>query len=501
MKKITILFAAALIAGSAMASEKRGVSENQFTYACQMKALTPRCKWYYNWGQTPTKGFEDQVADFTGLEFVPMAWNGFNEATIRDYVKSHPQCKYILGYNEPNFKTQSNKTPQQAASEWPALQALAKDLGLKLVGPALNYSPDAPYQDPLKWMDEFVALVGPDAFDYTAIHCYGGNGVLKDLATKFYNKYKKPVWVTEFCYWPGGAGDVYVSPAQQIADMVASLQWLEQTDFIYRYSWFKAIGASDQANKPNYGLLQPQRGKTTSLLTAQGLVYMHLWDFDKNYYIPVEKTWPATSFVNGSNVGINAMPGAVLKYSSKQPDGNYIAEEPENYVPFPIWIEKFTGEAYADYQFDVPEAGAYTLVLQVAGKGEPTYYDPTLGVYSVNADGSQGAELVAPAKYTLSGSDETIVNLYMHMTLSAGKQTIRLKDCKRSQPSGVHISTLRLCKGSGIDGVEAAPAATGDNRVYSVSGTLVREQADPVAPFAGLAPGIYIMNGRKYVVK
>jgi len=132
MKKITILFAAALIAGSAMASEKRGISENQFTYACQMKALTPRCKWYYNWGQTPTKGFEDQVADFTELEFVPMAWNGFNEATIRDYVKSHPQCKYILGYNEPNFKAQSNKTPQQAASEWPALQALVVALGAGL---------------------------------------------------------------------------------------------------------------------------------------------------------------------------------------------------------------------------------------------------------------------------------------------------------------------------------------------------------------------------------
>ena len=59
----------------------------------------------------------------------------------------------------------------------------------------------------------------------------------------------------------------------------------------------------------------------------------------------------------------------------------------------------------------------------------------------------------------------------------------------------------RFCKGAGIDGVEADPAASGDNRIYSVSGAVVRENADPAAPFAGLTPGIYIMNGRKYVVK
>jgi len=53
---------------------------------------------------------------------------------------------------------------------------LADELGLELVAPALNYSPNPPYTDPLRWMDEFVALVGTDAFDYVAVHNYGGLG-------------------------------------------------------------------------------------------------------------------------------------------------------------------------------------------------------------------------------------------------------------------------------------------------------------------------------------
>ena len=71
--------------------------------------------------------------------------------------------------DEPNFTAQANMTPRQAADAWPGFEALAKELNLKIVGPALNYSPNAPYQDPKKWYDEFFELVDPSRVDYLAM--------------------------------------------------------------------------------------------------------------------------------------------------------------------------------------------------------------------------------------------------------------------------------------------------------------------------------------------
>ena len=188
--------------------------------------VKPGVGWYYNWANTPTAGINGQVEAYEGIDFVPMCWNAnYSADKIRAYVKAHPECKYLLGFNEPNFTAQANMTPEVAAGHWTAVQALAKELNLKLVAPALNYSPNAPYQDPCKWMDEFVALVGPDAFDYTAIHVYGGYGVLTDLATKFHDKYGKDVWVTEFCYWPeAGNQNSSVTPTTQINFMTLDPQ-------------------------------------------------------------------------------------------------------------------------------------------------------------------------------------------------------------------------------------------------------------------------------------
>ena len=252
MKKL-ILLAAVILAGAMSLqakSPKRGLSEDTFQYKAQLAAVAPGVSWYYNWG--PSVG--RYLAGETEMEFVPMCWNGnYDAGAIRAYVGAHPEVKYLLGFNEPNFTKQANMTPAEAAAKWTEVQALADELGLQLVAPALNYSPNPPYQSPTQWMDEFVAIVGKDAFDYTAIHSYGGFGVMKDLATTFHERYGKPVWVTEFCLWPNeGDPNSYVAPDSQIAAMMQSVEWLEKTEWIYRYAWFKAIGNSSSGKGPNY---------------------------------------------------------------------------------------------------------------------------------------------------------------------------------------------------------------------------------------------------------
>lgn len=457
-------------------SAKRGVSENSFQYVDQIEGLSPGVCWYYNWGNSEGAAVDGQ--DY--MEYLPMCWNGgYNANTIREYCNTHPTTKFLLGFNEPNFKAQSNMTPTQAAEAWPGVQALARELGLKLVAPVLNYSPDAPYTDPTKWMDEFVALVGGDAFDYTAIHSYGGFGVLKDLATTFYERYGKDVWVTEFCYWPGESG--YVAPATQIASMVETLEWLEKTDWIYRYAWFKAIGQSESKNTANYGLIvSAKKDEYQGNLSEQGKVYVYLNDFDPDVYHPVNQPIAATDYISRTMASLGASKDAA---SVK-----------------PIEISQFNSGATLDYQFDVPAAGEYKLVLRVSGMGDPVRFNPNLGVVRVKEDGSDGDVLTENRQFSLSNDDEIYEEVSFPMYLNAGRQTIRLKDYAPYQPSGIRISTVALAEAAGV-GELTAEDFNRDVNVYNLQGVCVLKGVNRNELHGALPQGIYIVDGKKILVR
>jgi len=481
MKKYIAILAAAAVLGSGAAdakSFKRGVSEDTFSLGVELSALQPGVSWYYNWGNTPSKGYESQVVNFEGYEFIPMCWNGsYNADNIREYCKAHPQTKYLLGFNEPNFLKQANMTPQAAAERWPAVVALARELGLKIVAPALNYSPNEPYQSPTKWMDEFVELVGKDAFDYVAIHGYGGFGVIKQLATDFHDRYGKDVWVTEFCYWPGESG--YVRPEAQISSMIETVTWLERTPWIYRYAWFKAKGAYQSTTQANFGLIVPTTGYGERELSPQGNVYVYMSEFDTEKWYAVGEVVNAVDYINAEKVQL--YPGSGPACTK------------------PIEISQFSSGALADYQFDVPEDGEYTLVLTVTGEGEPTRFDPTLQIQLV--DGDKATPLTENVQFTLPGNNTDYIEREFAVTLSAGHRTLRVADAAPYTPSGIRISTLKLRSGgSGVDDI-AIDNADACVNVYTLQGILVRGNISAAEATVGLPAGIYIVGGNKVIVK
>lgn len=469
---LPLILAAAAVVPAFGKSPKRGVGENEFRYAQQAEALMPGVSWYYTWGGAP----HNSTADLEGFEFVPMAWN-YSEGFLtsaREYILTHPNVKYILGYNEPNFTNQANMSPEEAAEHWPEIQALANEFGLKIVAPALNYSNTA--WQPVEWMTAFDALVGRDAYDYTAIHCYGGAGVMKELAGRFHDTFGKDVWVTEFCFWPGEGG--YVNPDSQIASMIESVEWLEKTDWIHRYAWFKSIGQSSSTKGPNYGLLLSGRGDEKRELSEQGYVYLHMSEFDPEVYHPVNTVIPASEYISANSIRLGKTNFA----------GN----------PNPIEITAFSGGAWADYQFDVPSAGDYTLRLTISGYGDPTRFDPCLGVVEVLDEGKEGASLCDQRAFSLPNSEYTHVSEDFKLTLPAGKQTIRIKDMYPFQPSGIRIANLILYEG---EPTEAGVGMTAEDETavteyYTVQGIKTSEP---------LQPGLYIevSNGkaRKIMVK
>jgi hypothetical protein len=155
----------------------------------------------------------------------------------------------LLGFNEPNFKAQSNLTPQQAASNWPAVEALAKAQGIPIVSPAVNFCgsaanpsncSDPTVTDPYTYLKDFFAACPSCEVDYVAVHWYNCDlpsltGYLEGNANlEGFVQFGKPIWLTEFCC------DGSATVAQQQAYMQAAVPYLESNQHVARYSWFSA---------------------------------------------------------------------------------------------------------------------------------------------------------------------------------------------------------------------------------------------------------------------
>jgi hypothetical protein len=194
--------------------------------------------WWYNWS---TKG----SGQGPGIEFVPMIWGaGSLNAALP------AGSKYVLGFNEPNFKAQANLTPAQAAADWPSVEAAARATGALIVSPAVNFCGSASNSsqctvatitDPYTYLKDFFAACTGCKVDYVAVHWYNcdlpslrgyieGNGA----GLQGFLQFGKPIWLTEF------SCDGSHTAAQQKAYMQAAVPYLESNPNILRYAWFSA---------------------------------------------------------------------------------------------------------------------------------------------------------------------------------------------------------------------------------------------------------------------
>lgn len=189
-------------------------------------------RWLYNWNIDPPATLAK------GIQFVPMIYNeraATNEALTR--VKSQARVhRYtqLLGFNEPDAKTQGNTSVEQALDAWPKLEAT----GLRLGSPSCVH-PDN------EWMTAFMKGVGQRGLrvDFVCVHSYAGPGAdsLVKRLEKVHALYKRPIWITEFAVadWEAKtAADNRFKP-ERIADFLSELlPKLEAMDIIERYAWF-----------------------------------------------------------------------------------------------------------------------------------------------------------------------------------------------------------------------------------------------------------------------
>lgn len=211
---------------------KRGLAYDLNSMA-DVNVLTPGVSWFYRWSVAPNP-LLDANALPTSVRFTPMLWG--SRALTDIGTAPLAVSDTLLGFNEPNFYSQANLSPAQAAALWPQVEAAAKASGLKLVSPAVNYCGGGCWEtSPFTWLDKFFAACPTCQVDYIAIHWYACSAsALRGYLSQVEARYHKKVWLTEFSC--GDANDV--SAAAQLAYMKEALPYLESDPMVARYAWF-----------------------------------------------------------------------------------------------------------------------------------------------------------------------------------------------------------------------------------------------------------------------
>lgn len=366
-------------------SPKRGVSFNFGQLPDNdIPLLGPACSWSYNWGSS-TSNQAFQLFEQYDMDFCPMAWNAnWNENTFRQFKQLHPECEYILAYNEPNLTDQANMVPSKAAEDWPRLVAIAKELNMKLIAPAMNYGTLQGYHDPWKWYDEFFSQPGVswDDVDGIALHCYMGSAQAMKGFVDGFKKYGKPIWLTEFCNWANNN----ISADAQIKYLVEALNLLEADDAVFRYAWFIPRGNGDAQCHNSLLMSQKPFG-----LTDLGNVFVNMSTQDKTLWYKPEQVIPAEHY-NGVSGNVHLSPCT---------DATGILQ-----------LTDLKKDTRVEYQIELPEDDTYTLELRYN-----TYYQSPLMVL---LDGKELGIL------ELENTDYNWKNRLVDIPLPAGKHTLAL---------------------------------------------------------------------------
>jgi RNA polymerase sigma factor (sigma-70 family) len=188
--------------------------------------------WYYDWSNT-----RSNITSPAGVEFVPMMW-GSASVTASALAQAEQQGTTLLGFNEPDMGGQANMTVAQALSLWPRLQAT----GMRLGSPSVAYGGDTPGG----WLDRFMSGAAQQGYrvDFITLHWYGSDfgsaavGQLRSYLQAVYNRYHKPIWLTEYALINFGSGQRYPTQAQQAAFVTGSTAMLDSLSYVERYAWF-----------------------------------------------------------------------------------------------------------------------------------------------------------------------------------------------------------------------------------------------------------------------
>tara|TARA_B100001142_G_scaffold109842_1_gene111832 strand:- start:8967 stop:10880 length:1914 start_codon:yes stop_codon:yes gene_type:complete len=203
--------------------------------------------WFYKWSNN---GSSDM-----SREYAPMAWGKGSADDLNDIeiIKQKYKSTHLLAFNEPdNCNDQSGQYGNMCVVDTSLVyyKNLLKS-GLRMVSPACRQS------EVFSWLNEFnnkaeyqeirIDVIAVHWYDWTSNPQNSPNANPQDIYNRFvnylenvYNLYGLPIWITEF------NANKYRNEWVHRQFLQLALPYLEETEYIERYSFFPPV--TDQAD-------------------------------------------------------------------------------------------------------------------------------------------------------------------------------------------------------------------------------------------------------------
>jgi len=202
-----------------------------------------KVSWYYTWSVFPADA---------SIEFVPMFWGEkaigqWTSMIQKTFSNSKLNITTALGMNEPEHSGQSNLTAQEGVDLWKTYVEPLHAMGYRLGSPATSSAPSGKV-----WLRDFLTACGGNCtVDFIALHWYGTNASwFITYVEDFHNTFQKPIWVTEWACMNFVDLTKQCSADETAAFLNITQSFLDEADFVERYSWFGAMKVVDAVN-PN----------------------------------------------------------------------------------------------------------------------------------------------------------------------------------------------------------------------------------------------------------
>ncbi len=222
---------------------KKGICVNTRDMGAAVDPAAMNIGWYYNWGYKSFKDLKYKNTKFYDTEFVPMTYgNDIVDIKDRCAYANKKGYKYMLSYNEPDLSSEANTQPGTMVYRW--RDTVASKGNMRLGSPAISTA--TPIVESTQWWVPFWnGLTASDKanMSFIAVHKYYENYNTHTayeflmLIDETYQKYKKPMWITEFALWNADkANPKAVKNAQNFLKIVC--KGLNERSYVERYSWF-----------------------------------------------------------------------------------------------------------------------------------------------------------------------------------------------------------------------------------------------------------------------
>jgi autotransporter-associated beta strand protein len=211
--------------------------------ASDLSPTTLNAQWFYNWNNSQASSLDSEYVPIRQQLYWPsLPGEGQQDVT------------HLLGFNEPNnpvedaYTSLGNGSIDAALNYWPAMEST----GLRIGAPAVTDGGKA-------WLYSFMdqAIARGLRVDFIPIHMYMAGQTATSLYNwlkDIYDRYKLPVWVTEFnngANWTGGTDPTYEQNATAINSFI---QMMDDTPWIERYSVYSRVEAVRQMTYDAGGL-------------------------------------------------------------------------------------------------------------------------------------------------------------------------------------------------------------------------------------------------------